>query len=77
MTEPGKTHCRFRTSAGLAYCSESVYAEGFCRFHYECLMRGEVLANGQINELLTDQNRRRAINFHGQQSDDSVYVNEP
>ena len=59
-------HCRFRSSlGGVVYCQDKVYADGFCRFHYECFLRGELLSNGQINEMLSDQNRRRAINFHG------------
>jgi hypothetical protein len=39
--------------------------EGFCRFHYDALRRGEINERGVINELLADQPRRRAINFHG------------
>jgi hypothetical protein len=73
----GAPRCRFRTSHGLVYCSEPSYAEGFCRFHYECFLRGEVLPNGQINEMLTDQDRRRTINFYGQAEDDRDYVLEP
>lgn len=72
-----KACCRFYSSNGISRCSEPAYAEGFCRFHYECFLRGEVLGNGQINEMLTDQNRRRTINFHGQREDDQIYVNEP
>lgn len=70
-------HCRFRTShGGTTYCSDTPYEEGFCRFHYECLMRGELLPNGQINELLSDQNRRRVINFHGIPQDTRVYLDD-
>lgn len=69
--------CGFRSSYGLQYCQEPLYAEGFCRFHYECMLRGELLPNGQINEMLSDQNRRRVINFHGLQRDESMYVEEP
>ena len=58
--------CRFTSSwGGVARCGEPADRLGFCRFHFECYMRGEILANGQINEKLTDQARRRAINFHG------------
>ncbi|MDQ7006900.1 MAG: hypothetical protein Q9Q40_06680 [Acidobacteriota bacterium] len=58
--------CSFRSSlGGTSRCQDPVYAEDFCRFHYECLLRGEVLPNGQINEMLFDQDRRRTINFHG------------
>lgn len=59
-------YCSFRSSlGGVQHCQDAVHQEGFCRFHYECLLRGEILANGQINEALSDQNRRRRINFHG------------
>jgi hypothetical protein len=57
--------CRFRSSfGGNQHCADEVYHYGFCRFHFECYTRGEILANGQINEKLTDQVRRRTINFH-------------
>jgi hypothetical protein len=71
------SHCRFRTSlGGVLYCQDTPYADGFCRFHYECYLRGELLANGQINEMLSDQSRRRAINGHGIPRDDQQYVFE-
>lgn len=70
-----RLHCRFRTSHGGAqYCQDPPYDEGFCRFHYECCLRGELLPNGQINEMLSDQDRRRAINFHGIPRDAGTYV---
>ncbi len=60
------SQCRFRSSlGGVQRCQDPPYDEGFCRFHYECLLRGEILINGQINESLSDQDRRRWINFHG------------
>jgi hypothetical protein len=60
------THCRFRTSYGGAwFCQDEVYLEGFCRFHYRALQRGEINENGVLNELLSDQKRRREINYHG------------
>ena len=69
--------CRFVSSCGgTLHCQEPSYEDGFCRFHYECFLRGEVLENGQINELLSDQDRRRTINFYGMPEDDSVYVRE-
>jgi len=59
-------HCRFRTSnGGSEFCQDPVYLEGFCRFHYDALKRGEINELGVINERLADQNRRREINFHG------------
>lgn len=69
--------CRFVSSwGGTLHCQQTPYEEGFCRFHYECFLRGELLANGQINEMLSDQNRRRTINFHGIPRDSKMYVNE-
>ena len=58
--------CRFVTSwGGVARCADEAYREGFCRFHFECYERGEITERGLISELLSDQERRRAINFHG------------
>lgn len=69
--------CRFRTSqGGVLRCQDPAYEEGFCRFHFECYVRGEILPNGQINEMLSDQDRRRTINFHGIRFDSTTYVNE-
>jgi hypothetical protein len=77
MTD-ARTVCRFISSwGGTLHCQEPQYDEGFCRFHYECYLRGEVLPNGQINEMLSSQERRRTINFHGIPQDDRVYVREP
>jgi hypothetical protein len=68
-------HCRFRTSYGGAhFCQDPVYLEGFCRFHYGALQGGEINEYGVINERLTDQIRRREINFHGQRLSTSVYL---
>ena len=59
-------HCKFRTSYGGAmFCQDTPYLEGFCRFHYEALQRGEINELGVLNERLSDQDRRREINFHG------------
>ena len=69
-------HCRFRTSHGGAlFCQDPAYLEGFCRFHYAALQRGELNERGVINELLADQNRRREINFHGMRTK-PTYVDE-
>ena len=58
--------CRFRTSlGGYEFCQDPPYLEGFCRFHYEALSRGEINELGVLSELLADQVRRREINFHG------------
>ena len=58
--------CRFTTSwGGVERCSEPVYRLGFCRFHFDCYRRGEIDIRGVISERVTDQERRRQINFHG------------
>ena len=60
------SHCRFRTSnGGSEFCQDPAYFEGYCRFHFEALRRGEINELGIINERLSDQARRREINFHG------------
>ena len=57
--------CRFVSSwGGVARCRDAAHREGFCRFHFECYRRGEINDRGIISEKLTDQERRRAINFH-------------
>ncbi len=57
--------CRFVSSwGGVARCADEVWRDGLCRFHAECLDRGEINDRGLINERLTDQERRRAINYH-------------
>jgi len=69
-------HCRFRTSlGGSEFCQDPGYLEGFCRFHYDALKRGEINERGVINELLSDQVRRREINFHGLRAK-AVYVED-
>jgi len=70
-------HCRFRTSfGGAAFCQDPVYLEGFCRFHFDALQRGEINELGVINELLTDQNRRREINYHGIRIPEVTYLED-
>jgi hypothetical protein len=59
-------NCRFRTSHGGAlYCQDPAYLEGFCKFHHKALQNGEINELGVINERLSDQERRREINYHG------------
>lgn len=71
------SHCRFRTSYGGArFCSDPVYLEGFCKFHHAALRRGEINENGVINELVSDQERRREINFHGIVLDEQTYLED-
>ena len=70
-------HCRFRTSyGGTLFCQDRVYLEGFCKFHYAALQKGEINENGVINELLSDQERRREINYHGIELDRETYLEE-
>ena len=69
------SHCRFRTSYGGAdFCQDPAYLEGFCRFHYKALERGEINEHGVLNERLSDQRRRREINYHGIRLPDSPYL---
>ena len=57
--------CRFVSSwGGVARCGDPAYREGFCGFHYDCDLRGEIDDRGIISERLDDQGRRRTINFH-------------
>ena len=63
------TTCRFVSSwGGVQRCADPAERLGFCRFHYDCYRRGEIDIRGIISERLTDQERRRAINFHGVRS---------
>lgn len=67
-------HCRFRTSwGGARFCQDPVYLEGFCKFHYKALQQGEMNENGVLSERLSDQARRREINFHGIQLPAETY----
>jgi hypothetical protein len=67
-------HCRFRTSYGGAkFCRDLPYLEGYCKFHHRALRQGEINENGVLNELISDQERRREINFHGIEIDRQVY----
>lgn len=70
-------HCRFRTSwGGAQFCQDETYLEGFCRFHYRALQNGEINENGVLNERLSDQNRRREINYHGIRVPSGVYLED-
>ena len=71
------TTCAFRSSyGGNQHCADEAYQEGFCRFHFECFLRGEIRPNGEITEKLVDQARRRVINFHGIRLPDRTYLSE-
>jgi len=59
-------HCKFRTSfGGVLFCQDPPYLEGFCKFHHEAFRNGELNENAVINEQVSDQDRRRQINYHG------------
>lgn len=58
--------CRFISSHdGVSRCRSPVYAQGFCRFHYEAYLEGEITWEGYLSDELSDQARRREINYHG------------
>lgn len=66
------TTCRFVSSwGGVRRCGDPAEHLGFCRFHYDCYRNGEIDNRGVISERLSDQERRRTINFHGVRSADS------
>jgi hypothetical protein len=70
-------HCRFRTSlGGTAFCQDPSYLEGFCKFHFAALQNGEINERGIINEQLSNQDRRREINFHGILYDQRTYLED-
>jgi hypothetical protein len=72
-TEGVVKHCKFRTShGGVKFCQDPVYLEGFCLFHHDALTRGEINELGIINEKVSDQDRRREINYHGIEPSDDV-----
>ena len=70
-------HCRFRTSfGGVLFCQDPAYLEGFCEFHYRALQKGEINEMGVINERVSDQARRREINYHGIAIEPEVYLED-
>jgi hypothetical protein len=74
---PQMKHCRFRTSYGGAlFCQETPYLEGFCKFHYKALQNGEINENGILSERISDQDRRREINYHGIETAGPTYLED-
>ncbi|TDI49032.1 MAG: hypothetical protein E2P01_04115 [Acidobacteria bacterium] len=70
-------HCGFRTSfGGVLFCQDEDYLEGLCKFHYRALQAGEINENGVINERISDQIRRREINYHGIEPGDEIYLED-
>lgn len=62
--------CRFTSSwGGVARCPEPAVRLGLCRFHFACYSAGEIDVRGVISERVTDQMRRREINYHGLETD--------
>ena len=65
-SRPAPARCRFVSShGGVTHCGDAQYLAGFCRFHYDCLARGELSPLGRILDVVKDQARRREINLHG------------
>lgn len=70
-------HCRFRTSfGGSLFCQKEPYLEGFCRFHFEALQKGEINDHGVLNERLSDQARRRELNYYGIRLPNETYIED-
>ena len=70
-------NCKFRTSFGGAlFCQDVAYLDGFCKFHHDAFMQGEINELGVINERLSDQRRRREINYHGIPMPDGTYLED-
>ena len=70
--------CAFRTSYGGAlFCQEPPYLEGFCKFHFQALQADEINELGVINERITDQIRRREINYYGIRVPEAAYLDDP
>ena len=61
-----RDRCRYiSTYDGVTRCAHGIFAQGFCRFHYEAYLAGEITEEGYLADALFDQVRRRQINFHG------------
>jgi len=63
---PPTPTCRFVSSlGGTQHCQDPPSRLGFCAFHFAAFLQGDLLPNGQISERVSDQHRRRALNYHG------------
>lgn len=61
-----QTTCRFTSQFdGVTRCSEPTYDMGLCRFHRDCLDRGEIDEDAVLSDSVSDQRRRREINYYG------------
>lgn len=58
--------CRYiSTHGGVIRCRHPVHAQAFCRWHYRALLQGEITEEGYLSDSLSDQVRRREINYFG------------
>ena len=58
--------CRFTSQYdGTTRCSEPEHDMGFCRFHRDCLDRGEIDEDGVMSDSIQGHVRRREISYHG------------
>ena len=58
--------CRYISSYdGVTRCCHHVHAQAFCRWHYQALLQGEITEEGYLSDSLSDQVRRREINYFG------------
>ncbi len=58
------------------FCGDAAYLEGFCKFHHRALQDGEINENGVINELISNQDRRREINYYGIRLERETYLED-
>lgn len=64
--EAGSPRCRYISSYdGVSRCSHEVFAQRFCRYHYRAYLERAITEEGHLVDTLSDQVRRRQINFHG------------
>lgn len=69
--------CKFRSSyGGFGRCAHEACLNGFCEFHLDCFLKKELDENGIIVEWVTDQNRRREINFYGVEIPEKIYLSD-
>lgn len=63
---PDSLRCRYiSTYDGVTRCCHPVLAQEFCRGHYEALLQGEITEEGYLSDSLSDQVRRRELNYLG------------
>ena len=58
--------CKFVSQFdGTSRCQDAVEDLGLCAFHRDALDRGEIDVDGVLSDSCSDQERRRAVNYHG------------